>query len=66
MLKERLEGIRQEVLEQDAQRGRLRNELQATREDLKTFKLLSKQDSHKMKEVSYHVIMHCSKMGVNN
>ena len=51
MLKERLEGIRKEVQDQDHHRGQLQADLQTAREDLKVFKVQSKQEKHKMNEV---------------
>lgn len=40
-----------EVREQDSYKGKLQNELHVAREELRSCKLLAKQDNTKMKEV---------------
>lgn len=51
MLKERLEAIRKELREQDVLKEDLHADLQVVQEDLKTFKIESKQDQCKISEV---------------
>ena len=50
-LKERLEAVRQELKEQGTVKEELQSDLLATREELKTFKIRSKQDQYKINEV---------------
>lgn len=51
MLKERLEAIRKELREQDVLKEDLHADLQVVQEDLKTFKIESKQDQCKISEL---------------
>ena len=51
VLKERLEATRKELQEQDVLKEEMRADLEATREDLKTFKAQSSQDQYKINQV---------------